>query len=338
MEKEAFQARVAKLNQQKKFLLLVREIVPWEEFRGLLEKINDKPRKSRAGRKPYDLIFMFKLLILQQLYNLSDEELEYQVNDRISFMQFLGIGLENSIPDRTTVWLFKQQLIKYNLSEELFNRFGQYLKERGYQAKEGQILDATMIPVPKQRNSKEENQQIKQGQVPPEWNEKPHKLSQKDTDARWTKKRGISYYGYKDHINVDVEHRFIRRYEVSDASVHDSQVLGKLLDDDNDEDKLWADSAYRSQDIERILEWLKFDSQINERSYRNHPLTTRQKEQNRERSKTRAKVEHVFASMMQMGGKLLRSIGIERARVHLGLRNLTYNLKRFVFLESQTTG
>lgn len=253
-------------------------------------------------------------------------------------MQFLAIGREDSIPDRTTVWLFKQKLIKYHLREELFKRLGQYLREQGYQAKGGQILDATMIPVPKQRNSKEEKQQIKQGEVPPEWNEKPHKWSQKDTDARWTKKRGTSYYGYKDHINVDVEHRFIRRYEISDSSVHDSQVLGKLLDDDNDEDKLWADSAYRSQDIAKILEWLKFDSHINERSYRNHPLTKQQKEQNRERSKTRAKVEHVFASIMQMGGKLLRSIGIGRAKVHLGLRNLTYNLKRFVFLESRTIG
>ena len=331
-----FQARLEKLNQQKDFLNRLNQIVPWEEFRPLLERIRDKPRSSRAGRKPYDSILMFKCLILQQLHNISDEELEYQLNDRLSWMQFLGLGLEDSIPERTSIWLFKQALSKNQLIEELFEKFEGYLQGVGYQAKGGQMVDATMIPVPIQHNSPEENEEIKQGKVPEAWESKKYKLSQKDLEARWTKKGGKSYYGYKNHISSDVEYGFIRRYTVTDASVHDSQVLGKLLDDNNTEASLWGDSAYRSENIEEVLNLLNFESQIHERGYRNNPLTEEQKERNREKSKIRAKVEHVFASLSQMGGKLVRSIGLERVSLHIGLKNLTYNFQRLVFFESQS--
>lgn len=334
-KEEPFQARLEKLNQQKDFLHRLNQIIPWAKLRPLLERIRDKPRSTRAGRKPYDSILMFKCLILQQLHNISDEELEYQVNDRLSWMQFLGLGLEDSVPDRTSFWLFKQALKKHQLIEELFEKFESYLQEIGYQAKGGQIVDATMVPVPIGRNSPEENQEIKEGKIPADWQSKKQKLSQKDTDARWTKKGGKSYYGYKNHISSDVDYGFIRRYTVTDASVHDSQVLGKLLDDSNSESDLWGDSAYRSENIEEALELLEFESQIHERGYRNKPLTEKQKESNRKKSKIRAKVEHIFAGLSHMGGKLVRSIGIERASVHIGLKNLTYNFQRLVFWESQ---
>ena len=333
------EARQRKLNQKKDLLVRLDAIVPWETFRPLLEKIYDKPRKSNAGRKPIDVIVMFKLLVLQQLYGISDEELEYQVNDRLSFMQFLGFDLSDEVPDATTVWLFRHQLTQQGLIDPLFEQFDAYLIEQGYAAKGGQILDATLIPVPKQHNRRQENEQIKQGDIPTSWSEQPHKQAQKDTDARWTKKGGQSYFGYKDHISIDVEHGFIRRYAVTDAAVHDSQVVGPLLDEDNDSDSLWADSAYRAQAIETTLALMGFDSQIHERGYRNHPLTEEQKQSNRTKSKTRAKVEHVFGCwVMQMGGKLVRSIGIVRAKTQLGLKNLTYNLVRYTFLETQAVG
>ncbi len=196
---------------------------------------------------------MFKLLMLQQLYNISDEELEYQVSDRLSFMQFLGFGLADEVPEATTVWLFRKQLIEQELIEPLFEQFDGYLIEQGYAAQGGQIVDATLIPVPKQHNSKAENECIKGKEVPSDWQEKPHKRSQKNTDARWTKKRGKSYFGYKNHIGIDAEHRLIRRYVVTDASVHDLQVLGQLLDEDNDSDTIWGDSAYRSEDTDDTL-------------------------------------------------------------------------------------
>lgn len=222
------------------------------------------------------------------------------------------------------------------LIEALFEQFNGYLIEQGYAAKGGQIVDATLIPVARQHNSEDENKLIKQGEVPPAWQDKPHKRSQKDTNARWTKKGGKSYFGYKDHICIDVEHGLIRQYVVSDASVHDSQVLGALLDVDNDGNEIWADSAYRSEVIEEALALMGFESQIHERAYRNAPLSDEQKQSNRTKSKTRAKVEHVFGRwVMQLGGKLIRTIGIVQAKTQLGLKNLTYNLVRYTFLTSK---
>ena len=334
-----WEERQSKLNQKKDLLIRLNEIIDWETFRPLLQQIHDKPRKSQAGRKPIDVIVMFKLLVLQQLYNISDEELEYQVSDRLSFMQFLEFGLADEVLDATTVWLFRKQLSEQGLIESLFERFDGYLIEQGYAAKGGQIVDATLIPVPKQHNRNEENQHIKNGEVPPEWQDKPHKRAQKDRDARWTQKGGKSYFGYKNHIGIDGEHGMIRRYVVTDASVHDSQVLGQLLDEDNESDVIWGDSAYRSERIEEVLELIGFDSQIHERGYRNHPLTEEQKQSNRTKSQTRARVEHVFGSWtMQMAGKVVRAIGIVRVKAQLGLKNLTYNLIRYTFLKTQSIG
>ena len=328
--------RQSQLNGKKDLLVRLNELIEWETFRPLLEQIHHKPRKRKAGRKPIDGIVMFKLLVLQQLYNISDAELEYQVSDRLSFMQFLGFGLADEVPDATTVWLFRKQLSEQGWIEPLFEQFDGYLIEQGDAARGGQIVDATLIPVPKQHNSKDENECIKGGEVPAQWQDKPHKRAQKDTDARWTKKGGKSYFGYKNHIGIDAEHRLIRRYVVTDASVHDLQVLGQLLDEDNESDSIWGDSAYRSQDAEDTLELIGFDSQIHQRGYRNHPLSEEQKQSHRTKSKTRARVEHVFGTwVMQMGGKLVRSIGIVRAKANLGLKNLTYNLMRYTCLQTQ---
>ena len=328
--------RYQKLALKKDFLIRLNTIIPWEEFRPLLKQIRQKSRKSKAGRKPYDVILIFKMLILQKLYNIGDDELEYQVNDRLSFMRFLALSLADTVPDATTVWLFRQQLTDAGLVKPLFEQFDAYLRGQGYQAKGGQILDATIVPVPKQHISKEEKQQLDQGEIPQDWQEKPHRLSQRDLDARWTKKNDVSHFGYKDHISVDVEHGFVRRYHVTDASVHDSQALGDIIDETNEGDEVWGDSAYRSALIEWFLAWINRRSQIHERGYRNHPLTEAQKERNREKSKVRAKVEHVFGAWVnEMGGKLIRSIGLERARAHLGLRNLAFNLKRYVYLETR---
>lgn len=135
-----WEERQSKLNEKKDLLIRLNGIMDWETFRPLLEQIHHKPRKSRAGRKPIDVIVMFKLLVLQQLYNISDEELEYQVSDRLSFMQFLGFSLADEVPDATTVWLFRKQLTEHGLIEGMFEQFDEYLIEQGYAAKGGQIL------------------------------------------------------------------------------------------------------------------------------------------------------------------------------------------------------
>jgi IS5 family transposase len=183
------------LDKKKDPLVTLASVVPWETFRTKLEAAIAKhglrrapaERKSPARRKPWEEVLIFKALIVQSLYNLSDEQMEYQLRDRLSFMRFLGLGLEDTIPDATTLWLYREALAKAGAVEELFDAFDGYLSEQGYLAKGGQIIDATIVAAPKQRNRREENETIKQGQTPSEWEDQPNKRRQKDTDAhlRW---------------------------------------------------------------------------------------------------------------------------------------------------------
>jgi IS5 family transposase len=278
---------------------------------------------------------MFKAIVLSALYNLSDEQLEQQLRDRLSFMRFLGLGLEDPTPDATTIWLYREHLVRTGLVDELFGAFDAHLKAQGWLAMGGQMIDASIVPVPKQRNTRDENAAIKAGETPEGWDDKPAMRRQKDTDARWTVKHGKAHYGYKNHVNVDRRHKLIRRYEVTDASVHDSQALDGLLDDENTASDVWADSAYRSAEIEDKLAARGLKSRIHRKAHRNRPLTEREKQGNRTRSKVRARVEHVFgAQSNDMGGALLRCIGIVRARARIGLRNLVYNMRRMVQLDA----
>ena len=228
-------------------LELIKATVPWESFRAEIEAVTRaKPeeRKSTAGRKPYDAILMFKILVLQTLHNLADEQLEYLIRDRLSFMRFLDLGLEDPVPDATTVWLFREALAKAGLVAKLFVLFNQHLETKGYIARGGQIVDATIVSAPIQHNSRSENEAIKAGKTPEGWQEKPAKNAQKDKDARWTKKHDHSFYGYKNHIGIDRMHKLIRRYAETHASVHDSQKLDDVLDKSNTGAEVWADSAY----------------------------------------------------------------------------------------------
>jgi transposase, IS5 family len=312
-------------------------MVPFERFRAEIEavvRLAPEERKSNAGRKPFDAVMMFKVLVLQTLYNLADEQVEYQVRDRLSFMRFLGLGLEDVVPDATTVWLFREALSKANLVKALFDRFDGYLNAKGYIARGGQIVDATIVSAPKQHNTREENEAIKAGKIPQGWEEKPAKNAQKDKDARWTKKHEQSYYGYKNHISIDRKHKLIRRYAETDAAVHDSQKLDAVLDKCNTSNQVWADSAYRSAQTEAKLKARGYKSRIHRRGARNHPLCKRQQTANTTRSRVRARVEHVFGDQQNgMGGKLVRTIGMARAGAKIGLMNLVYNMRRLVQLE-----
>ncbi|MHB1390127.1 MAG: IS5 family transposase [Thermoleophilia bacterium] len=316
--------------------MLAKEI-PWESFRSTLRKALKKPRKSSAGRKAFDCVLMFKVMVLQSLYNLSDQQMEFMIRDRLSFMRFLGLNLGSRVPDEKTIWLFKDTLAQRKVTEKLFARFDGFLAGKGYTAKKGQIVDASFVEVPRQRNNRQENQTIKNGEVPGEWQDQPHKLCQKDTDARWTRKGGISYYGYKNHINTDVKYKLVRGWAVTPASVHDSQVFERLLDKKNSRKAVWADSAYRSDKISEKLKG-RYHNLIHYRGYRDHPLSEAKQEVNRKRSKTRARVEHVFGfQATSMGGKLIRCVGQARATLKIGMRNLTYNMCRYTqLLRSKT--
>jgi len=334
------ETRTAKLTEMGDPLVGLNAQISWEAFRPDLQRIHTKARKNNAGAKPHDVILMFKILLLQQLHNLSDDRIEYQIRDRLSFMRFLGLQLESKVPDAKTVWLFRERLKELNLMEVLFQRFHQQLAQQGYVARAGQMIDATFVEAPRQRNTREENALIKENAIPFEWGKDDkahqHKLAQKDIDARWTKKNNEAHYGFKNHINADQTHKLIQSYTVTNAAVHDSQALDDLLDTqadaNGDKRPVYADSAYRSKEREADLAEQNITSHICEKGSRGHPLNEEQKAANHQKSKVRSRVEHIFGAQAQMGGHWVRTIGLLRAKIKIGMMNLVYNMMRLVQL------
>src|SRR6202020_2649988 len=231
--------------------------------------------------EPIDVVASFRMSILPSRSEWADEQVEYQVRDRLSFTRFLGLGIEDGIPDGTTLWLFRETLAKAGLIEKLFEGFGHHLEAKGYIARGGKMIDATIVPVPKQRNSRDENDDVKAGKTPEAWEKNPAKNRQKDKDARWTKKHGKGFYGYKNHVNADAKHKLIRQYEVTDASTHDSRKFDGLLNQANTSADVYADSAYRSAETEAKLSLRGLRSHVHQRANRNHPLSQAQDNANR---------------------------------------------------------
>ena len=203
--------RYRKLSELGDPLEAIHAVVDWERFRPILRKVRKRDRQSNAGRKPFDVVPMFRVLVLQSLYNLGDDQTEFQIRDRFSFLRFLGLTPEGRVPDAKTIWLFREALKEKGLIDKLFAEFDATLAEQGYCARKGMVIDARIVEAPKQRNTREENGLIKQGLMPADWQDDPAKMRQKDLEARWTKKHGRNYFGYKNHVNVDVKHKLIER-------------------------------------------------------------------------------------------------------------------------------
>ena len=220
--------RMLKLSKLGDNLERLNSIINWEVFRTTIENALSSKKKSAAGRPPFDHVLLFKIIVLQRIYNLSDDAVEYQINDRLTFMRFLGLGISSSIPDAKTIWKFKNDLKNANVIKELFDLFNSILEEQHIITHEGTIVDATFVDVPRQRNKRKENESIKEGKIPEEWS--IHKYAQKDTDARWAKKGNETHYGYKDLVKADADSKIVTDYIVTSASVHDSQEFLKLID------------------------------------------------------------------------------------------------------------
>lgn len=311
--------------------------VNWKIFKPTIDRVFRKERKSNAGRPPFDYVMMFKVLVLQHMYNLSDAQTQFQILDRHTFKRFLNAGDEVRIPDEKTIWLFRETLTQAGTIKKLFDIFNRELENAGFKAQKGQIIDASFVEVPRQRNSREENETIKNGDVPKAWENSPAKMRQKDTDAQWTKKNDQIHFGYKNHINVDVKNKIVREYAVSPANVHDSQVFEELLDSSNTKQSVWADSAYRSEECEANLKEMGYKSQICTKGVRNKPLSDFQIRMNSKKSQVRSRVEHVFGFMKNsMGVGWLRCIGLLRAAGRIGMTNLVYNMNRYVQLLQST--
>jgi IS5 family transposase len=292
---------------------------------------------------------MFKILILQTLYNISDEQLEFQIKDRLSFQRFLGLSLSDKVPDAKTIWLWRERFKKHNLMDKIFRKFDQELKDKGYLAMSGQIIDASIVPAPRQQNTRAEKDCIKEGKTPEDWKENPHKLAQKDFDARWVMKYkkakikagekaidiAIPQFGYKNHISTDKRYGLIRRWNVTAANMYDGNVFEELLDPDNTASPVFADTAYGAKKNKELLKEKGLKSEICIKKPRGKAMSKNVKKGNKKRASIRAHVEHVFAVQKDKMKLFIRTIGIERARVKVGLANLVYNMKRLTFLERQ---
>lgn len=326
--------RLASLSSAGDPLECLNAAIDWSIFTPVLAKLDVKERKSRAGRRPTCRILMFKMLILQQMYALSDERLEFQVTDRLSFMRFLGLGLARDVPDARTVWAFREALKTRELHQALFDRFHQALAALGVELKSGQIMDATLVPVPVQHNRREDNDLLKVGALPLHWQDQQAKRRQKDTEARWTRKNHVSHFGYKNHINIDRDSKLIHKAVVTPANVADVDVQEDILcAPERAGPDVHKDAGYVNAAKDEAMTDKGWRPHTNEKGERCHPLSEAQKQSNRIKSRTRARVEHVFGAMENdMGGIGVRSIGLKRAQCQLVLKNLAYNLKRTVYL------
>lgn len=344
--------RYARLSEAGDPLEKLNLVVPWRVFRKPLTKALKRSDGTKGGRPPFDPVLMFKILVLQALYNLSDDQAEFVINDRLSFMRFLGIGLSDKVPDAKTIWLFREHLSKTQAVEPLFARFDRHLAKSGYLAMGGQIVDATLVAAPKQRNSDGEKSDIKGGRVPDDWKGKPAKLAQKDRDACWTVKFSkakqkadgsrhnidiaIPAFGYKNHIAIDREHGLIRKWKTTSAARYDGAQLPELLDKSNTASGVWADTAYRSKKNEAWLTKNGFVSHIHTKKPKGRPMSQRASMANGRRSKVRAFVEHPFARMKGPMALFIRTIGIARATTKVGMANLVYNFQRLVWLNGKS--
>jgi transposase, IS5 family len=324
--------------------------IDFELFRADLVQALAYSSGAQGGRPPFDPVMMFKILVIQAANNLSDERAEFLINDRLSFMRFLGLGLSDRIPDARTIWLFRERLTKAGAIQPLFDRLDAALRAAGFIAMSGQIVDASLISAPKQRNTREENAAIKQGQVPEDWKKHPAKIRHKDRDGRWTvkftkaKKRqdgskpavdiAIPTYGYQNHISIDGRFGLIRKWQATDAASYEGARLREgLLDKTNTASTVWADTAYRSKENEAFLRKNGFVSRIHRKKPHGRPMPERTRRANAKKSAIRSRVEHVFAELKHRMGLLIRTIGIARATLKIGMANIVYNLKRLIVLQ-----
>lgn len=256
------------------------------------------------------------------------------------------------MPDANTLWDFREALIAAGALEALFKRLDQAITAAGYLPRGGQILDATLVAAPRQRNTDGEKAQIKAGNSAAEiWPGKPAKARQKDVDGRWTVKLSkararsngapqvdiaVPVYGYKSHLSIDRAHGLIRRQLTTDAARHDGARLREgLIDRANTARDVCADSAYRSAENEEWLTEHGMTSRIHRKKPRGRPMPLQTSRANGRKSAVRSKVEHVFAHQKARMRLTIRTIGIARARAAVTLANMAFNMTRWRWLNSR---
>ncbi len=319
--------RLGQISHQKDPLERLNAVIDWQIFQPVLDRVFAAVvPKGPGGRPAYARLFLCKILVLQRLYQLSDGATQYQILDRLSFQRLLGLNLAAPVPDQNTVREFRESLQKAQAFAALFEVFSAHLASQGLLPKEGVIVDAIFDEVPRQRNTREENALIKVGQTPADWSLK--KRAHKDVDARWTKKTAQTFYGYKDHIKVNIQPRLIGSAVVTPASVPDSQATDSLVQPGDV--VVFGDSAYSGQPVREKMDAKGVDTVLVQKGVRGRELNATEKAENREIDVTRARVEHAFAVVSGQAGRIFqRYVGRARNQAAVEMMNLCYNLKRY---------
>jgi transposase, IS5 family len=308
-----------KTSKQAQQLQQIDSLVDWQPLLQAI-KVMDKTSKKTGGRPRKNPLWMIKAVFLQHLFNMSDPQLEDQLMDRLSFQQFVGINLDQDVPDFTTIWRFKQALITHKLDVKIFELISQQLANKGLLVKKGTLIDATLINSANRPLSNKKREELAQ---------QPN--SQLDSDANSTKKGGVYYYGYKGHIGMDAESKLIRKLAFTPANVHDSQLTEQLIS--YDEKGLFADKAYADEHLKYCAREFGWYYGILDKAKRGQKLSKSQHKRNAQCSRVRSSVEHPFAWLKSKAGyRLLRAKNLLRNQLAFIFGCIGWNLSRAVYL------
>ena len=317
----AFSART-KHSRTDKLLHKINTFVNWDRLESICLSMY---KDSSRGRPSLPIVFGLKCLILQYLYNLSDPAVEDALIDRLSFQRFLGISFDTEIPDFTTIWRFRERLVKAGLLAKIFNDVLKQLDKRNVILRRGTLVDATLVQAARKKH-KHTRRDDESGQS-----------SQQDHDASGTQKGGKAYYGYKGHISADEGSNIIRRVRFTTASVHDSQEFDNLLC--GDEQSVFADKAYANDSIKRTMRKSNTYCGILDKGRRGRPkLSGKQKKTNTCKSRVRNAVERPFAHFKKhMGYRTVRYVNLKRNELQFVFLCLIHNIRRGITLTASIT-
>jgi len=300
----------------------INAIVDWSAVLELV-KVVDKTNSIVGGAPHRNLLTKVKMLFLQHLYNLSDPELEDQVNDRLSFQYFAGIDYTTSVPDFTTIWRFKESLIQEGLMDKLFDLILSFIESKSLLLKKGTCVDASIVQSTTRPLSKERREEL--SKTP---------SSQIDTDADSTQKRGKKYFGYKGHIGTDIDSKIIRKRSFTSARPHDSTQTANLLS--GDEQAVFGDSAYGNKADKRKARKEGVYYGMLDKATRSKKLSASQKKRNTKKSKIRNQVEHPFAYIKEkLGYKKAVAKNMARNALRFDFNCMLYNIFRADYLLSK---
>jgi IS5 family transposase len=296
-------------TQSKQALEIINKKIDWRQLVKPLERAFAKIKTgdSPAGRKPMELVLIVKCFLLQHLYALSDPRLEEEIADRRSFQMFLGLNSADAIPDETTICRYRALFAQHGLDKTLFQAFHQQMASLGLLVGKGTIIDAS----------------LKQAQATPQ--------SKRDTDARFTSRKGRPFHGYKAHIGLDADTNIIHSVEFTAANVHDTRVFDQLLT--GQERAVYADKGYANKERRATLKASRVRDGILHKAYRNRPLTKHQRARNKLLSAIRNSVERPFGFMKQvLNYQRCRYFDLARNRFQFVVAAVLYNLRRMLSL------